>query len=365
MTDFAPKPFIPLVKRTPPKPSILYPVLWSFAHERHRIYLRRVAGDARPWTNDLVLSSHKFTNSFRAADRVSQYLIHLVYSDPETNDETLFLRTLLLKIFNKIDTWKEITDNLGIPVAHKFNYEACENLLDGFRRAGRPIYSAAYIMPSGGHSGTPKHRMHLRLIRRMIKDRLPPKLRGTKSMAEAYEFLLSYPTLGPFLAFQYVIDLNYTTLMNHSERDFVVAGPGALDGLSKCFESLGDYGPVDTIRWLSDIQSEEFTRYGLDFDGLWGRPLQPIDIQNLFCEVSKYTRVTHPEIKGRTGRKRIKQRFKMTGALPQPFFPPKWGLNQKIERWLKIRGHAGSERPGTFLMAPSLPALAPGNKDSD
>ena len=36
----------------------------------------------------------------------------------------------------------------------------------------------------------------------------------------------------------YAIDLNYTTLTSHSEWSFVVAGPGALDGLSKCFESL-------------------------------------------------------------------------------------------------------------------------------
>ena len=82
-----------------------------------------------------------------------------------------------------------------------------------------------------------------------------------KSLAEAYDLLLAYPTLGPFLAFQYAVDFNYTTLMNHSERDFVVAGPGALDGLSKCFESLGDYSPEDTIAWLSDMQVEEFSRY--------------------------------------------------------------------------------------------------------
>ena len=172
-------------------------------------------------------------------------------------------------------------------------------------------------------------------------------------MAEAYKLVLSYPTLGPFLAFQYVIDLNYSTLMNHSENGFVVAGPGALDGLSKCFESLGEYGPTDAILWLSDIQEEEFARYGLDFEGLWGRPLQPIDVQNLFCEVSKYTRVTHPEIRGRTGRKRIKQRFRMTGPLPKPFFPPKWGLNQRIDDWFERRKSAGLELHAPLPMTPA------------
>lgn len=353
MNDETPSGFTPLVKRSRPKASTLYPVLWKFACMRHRIYLRRVAGDPGPWTTDTVLSEYKFTNAFRAADRVSQYLIRLIYSDAEACGASLFLRVLLFKVFNKIETWNRVVGSLGLPVAHEFDYAACGGLLDGVRREGIPIYSAAYIMPSGGRIGMPKHRMHLELIRRMLDERLPERLQESKSLAEAYEMVLSYPTLGPFLAFQYVIDLNYSTLMNHSEQKFVVAGPGAVDGLSKSFESLGEYSPADAILWLSDIQADEFARYGLDFEGLWGRPLQPIDVQNLFCEVSKYTRVTHPEIRGRTGRKRIKQRFAITGPLAKPFFPPKWGLNQRIDDWLTRRTGTTFKQRELFFPAPS------------
>ena len=354
-----------LLKQSKPKRSRIYPVLWYFAFERHRIYLQRVRGDRSPWTNDPVLFTYKFTNAFRAADRVSQYLIQLIYSDPDPSDDTVFLRTLLFKIFNKIDTWEGIVGYLGMPIGQKFDYEACENLLDNFRRDRRPIYSAAYIMPSGRQTGIPKHRMHLHLIRRMLQDHTPNKLRETKSLAEAYDLFLAYPTLGPFLAFQYAIDLNYTMLMNHPEQGFVVPGPGALDGLSKCFKSLGDYSPTDTILWLSDMQNEEFARYGFAFDGLWNRPLQPIDVQNLLCEVSKYTRATHPEIMGRTGRTRIKQRFRMTGPLPQPFFPPKWGLNQRIRKWLKNERQASAEPSEPCQKVLPLLTKAPGRRDSD
>ena len=351
-----------LVKRSSrPVPSEIYPVLWKFAFERHRIYLRRLAGDVYPWTKDRVLTEYKFTNAFRAADRVSQYLIELVYSDPDASEDTLFLRTLLFKIFNKIDTWKRIVGILGMPVASEFDYEACGDLLEKYRRERISIYSGAYIMPSGGHSGAPKHRMHLHLIRRMLDDNLPGRLGATESLAEAYGLLLAYPTLGPFLAFQYTVDLNYTTLMNHSERDFVVAGPGALDGLSKCFESLGDYSAEDTIVWLSDMQMEEFSRYNLDFDGLWGRPLQPIDVQNLLCEVSKYTRATHPDVKGRSGRKRIKQKFRMTGPLPKPLFPPKWGLKQRVAAWLESTTGEDTEPVQRLRLASRAPTPAPGS----
>ena len=151
--------------------------------------------------------------------------------------------------------------------------------------------------------------------------------------------------------------------MNHSEQDFVVAGPGALDGLSKCFESLGDYSPADTIRFLSDQQEEEFARYGLKFGGLWGRPLQPVDVQNLLCEISKYTRVTHPEFKGLTGRKRIKQKYRTTGVLPKPFFPPKWGLNQRVEGWTQNKRGGNSDTSETHQLDLLAPTLIPDRED--
>lgn len=347
-----------LVRRSRPKPSKLYQVLWQFAAERHRVYEVRVAGGSRPWTRDPVLSSYKFTNAFRAADRVSQYLIRLTYADGDVTDDTLFLRTILFKVFNKIETWEYIVHAMGVPVAGQFDFDTCGDLLDRRRSRGKSIYSGAYIMPSGGRKGTSKHRMHLGLIRQMLDDGLPRRLRDTGTLAEVYRLLLGYPSIGPFLAFQYAIDLNYTTLLEHSEAEFVVAGPGALDGLSKCFESLGDFSPEDTIKWLADSQVEEFERYGQEFRGLWGRPLQPIDVQNLFCEVSKYTRATNPEVKGVAGRTRIKQKFRATGELPIPFFPPKWGLNDEVRRWLKAHhspGCASTASSGLALKQAPLP----------
>ena len=333
-----------VVRRSRPRPSKLYPVLWRFAAERQRIYLRRLAGESAPWTDDPVLSAYRFTNAFRAADRVSQYLIRLAYADPLASAQTLLLRTLLFKIFNRIDTWEHIVRHLGPPVAFHFDYAACDELLRERLGAGVPIYSAAYIMPSGGRRGVPKHSMHLRLLRDMVTYGLAPRLMETKSLEDAYTLLVGWRTLGPFLAFQYAIDLNYTPLLAHEEQGFVVAGPGARDGLRKCFDAIGDYTLDELILWLTERQEEEFERYGLRFDGLWGRRLQPIDVQNLLCEVSKYTRVTHPEIEGLFGRTRIKQRFKPAGALPRPFFPPRWELNQRIDDWF-VDGAVMCPRP--------------------
>lgn len=49
-----------------------------------------------------------------------------------------------------------------------------------------------------------------------------------------------------------------------------------------------------------------------------------IDWQNVFCEVSKYTRLSHPHVPGVAGRTRIKQHFRRVGPAIDYRFPPKW-----------------------------------------
>jgi hypothetical protein len=66
----------------------------------------------------------------------------------------------------------------------------------------------------------------------MMADDLPNRLYRAPSLRSVYEILLAYPGIGPFLAFQYAIDLNYSTLLDFDEGNFVVAGPGAIDGIA-------------------------------------------------------------------------------------------------------------------------------------
>lgn len=80
--------------------------------------------------------------------------------------------------------------------------------------------------------------------------------------------------------------------------------------------------------WMVEHQQDEFDRLGLEFHGLWGRPIQAIDAQNLFCETDKYCRVAFPEL--RSCRSRIKTRYTPTSKLLTLFFPPKWGINEKM-----------------------------------
>lgn len=323
------KGFSFFTKKLKPKPSIAYNTYWEFATERQNIFFRRLEKEKYPWTEDDIIDKYKFTNVYRATDRVSQYLIKNIIYKGSQKPEEVFFRTILFKIFNRISTWEFLKAEIGKISFKNYSFEKYDKLLCELMDMKIPIYSPAYIMASGksAFGYKRKHQNHLKLIELMIEDKLPSKLQRSKSMQESYELLLSYPSIGEFLAYQYVTDINYSNLTDFSEMEFVKAGPGAKDGILKCFKDLGEYSFDDVIRMMTDRQEDEFSRLGLGFKDLWGRKLQLIDCQNVFCEVDKYCRIAHPELKGRSDRSRIKQKFSLQNKKSIKFyFPPKWDL---------------------------------------
>ena len=106
------------------------------------MYERRLRGEPEPWTDDPVLASFRFTNTFRAADRVSQYLIrNVIYRGPGEPDEVLF-RILLFKFFNKVETWELLERELGPVELGAFSPDRAEAgahrpATDGTRRSTR------------------------------------------------------------------------------------------------------------------------------------------------------------------------------------------------------------------------------------
>jgi hypothetical protein len=329
-------PGLTIVKSlSPAKTTKVYDSYWQFAALRQEVFFNRAAGKPSPWSSDPILNKFKFTNAYRAADRVSQYLIrNVIYNSklPDAPSEVLF-RILLFKLFNKIETWDLLSSQLGCLSYEEYDFKQYDKILSKALLSGKRIYSAAYIMPSGkSYFGFPrKHTNHLKLIELILNRTTHERLMGARTMQEAFEIIKQFPGLGDFLAYQLLIDINYSPVINFSESEFVVPGPGAKGGISKCFQETGGLSHTEIIKLMTDRQEQEFQRLGLDFKSLWGRPLQLIDCQNLFCEVDKYARVKHPDIKGNSDRVRIKQVFKPSLKPIHYWFPPKWGINDRIK----------------------------------
>ncbi|MCW3017837.1 MAG: hypothetical protein JWN10_145, partial [Solirubrobacterales bacterium] len=229
-------------------------------------------------------------------------------------------------------TWRLLSNAHGELSWRSFDQGGYGATLDRAFADGQRLYTGAFILCATrafGHAR--KHRNHLALIEYMIGERrLARSVAQAGSLRELVEELRTFPLLGPFMSYQLAIDINYSELCDFSESEYTVAGPGALRGIAKCFTDTAGLSDNDLVLWMAARQEDEFDRRGIAFRSLYGRPLQAIDIQNMLCELDKYARVAFPEL--RSARSRIKTRFTPSGAPPDPFYPPKWGLQLPVRR---------------------------------
>lgn len=302
-----------------------------FLQERMDIFWRKCEGRGCKWSDDDIFNTYKFTNVYRACDRVSQYLIReVIYKDINFfQPQDVLLRILIFKIFNKIDTWEYLNRFLESPITVK-SFDAHKiSILLSQRQQITPIFNNAYMM-TGCHQKydylPTKHEKWLTMVQKEFIDvHLFDDILNAASMVDVYAKLVNCSFLGGFLAYQYTIDFNYTPFLNFSEDSFVKAGIGAIRGIKKCFESYGDEYE-DAILYIQQNFEELQFRYGCKgFRPLPNHKPALIDLQNCFCETDKYLRVKMPELI--VGNTRIKQKYKESSKSIQFMFPPKWNIN--------------------------------------
>ncbi|OBK95341.1 hypothetical protein A5645_13505 [Mycobacterium asiaticum] len=320
------------MRRPIPRPGV-YELYWKFAFERQKAFELRFLREEPPWSSDPIIGEYKFCNVFRAADRVSQYLIReICYDDRECTFSDRLFQIVAFRLFSKISTWEVAKDYLGRqPTIDDLNLDRFSAALAMARARNGTIYTGAFILCANDAYKQPsKYLNHVALLKHMfVDDQLATEILRCRSLEQLYQKLRQFPLIGDFMAYQIAIDLNYSDIVNFDEDDFVQPGPGALRGIKKCFLSAGGMSPSEIIMWMVDHQEQEFERLGLKFFGLWGRRrLHAIDCQGLFCETDKYCRVAAPQLE--STRKRIKARFVPQNSPISFFFPPKWEVNDAI-----------------------------------
>jgi hypothetical protein len=313
------------------KRNAVYQTYWYLAAERQNIFFARLCNQ-QVQTQDPILRRYKFCNSYRASDRVSQFLIkQVIYAGNYSELDQLF-RIMLFRLFNHIGTWEYLSAELGTISIDNFDVQLYSQLLNRQLNSGKSIYGNAFILCANKAFGFErKHDNHLALLHFVLTSGSAQRLLAAPSLAMLVSELKTLPLIGNFMAYQIAIDLNYSELFNFSENDFTLAGPGALRGIAKAFVDRGDLTPERIIMQMVETQDTEFARYGINFQTLFGRPLQAIDCQGLFCELDKYSRVKFPELA--SNRVRIKTSYKSTSKPIAYFYPPKWGINTRLSQF--------------------------------
>lgn len=274
-------------------------LFWKFIYERHLIWYKRfVLHQAKPWTEDGVLTEYKFTNVYRELDKGTIFLLdHIVGHG--TPMEQVF-NIIVYRMFNRIETWEaarflEINEDSGQVVwEKKMAFEVWRNRMN----AGLPLYTDAHMVCAYEHFPGADKLARFEYIFDGVTLVLPTlmlMIDHAKSLEKIHKALTKIPGIGPFLAYEIAVDISYCDWNNLGEDEWANPGPGCQRGLKFLFEGLKTQDCLWMIRVLRQAQSKEFKRLNLPFDAIayQGKELTLRNIEHCCCEAFKYFKATY------------------------------------------------------------------------
>jgi hypothetical protein len=277
----------------------------KFARARHRIW------EGKP-VKSPILTTRKFTNIFRVLDRGSQYLLELMNMHDNTLDRLAL--AYFYRQVNRPDTMEAIIEkNDGyLPSAEEIFSPGWYDDVVGpviDERPGR-FLSGAYmiLIKAGDNRGTYEK----------MRDAFPAAapwlghVAELKHLIDRVRLLQDIPGIGGFMAMQIATDLGYCEGEPDQENTFILAGPGSKRGVGYLVGK--EYASVMEAQHI--IQSFPVDQLPpLPYSN--GRPASWMDVQNIFCEYSKYARMVQRGDKG-TGKPYVnKAPFEVT--IPKQF----------------------------------------------
>ncbi|KAJ3742972.1 hypothetical protein DFH05DRAFT_1498814 [Lentinula detonsa] len=317
------------------KPTIVFDTFWRWCAERKSIDDRRRAGEPFPWTEDEIMKTKFFCNTYRVLDKTSQFIIVEVVQKGSQDPGEIVFRVFLFSIFTKIETWQWLEKKLGSITWRDYSQERYIEVLEK-RAQTHTLYTGAFQSPGPKWDYQETYKNHLLLLQTVMDNDLAGKLGKFKRMEEAYAYIASFPSMGDFKAYQLLLNLSYSSVINFSGNDFVIPGIGAVSGLVKMFgKSIENAAKVDpniriaVIRYMMETQQQHFCRLGLQFSGLGPNrlPMELADMEHAICEVDKYARKAHPNIvDNKNGRLELRRKWTPSNdPYPAtPVFPDAW-----------------------------------------
>lgn len=227
----------------------------------------------------------------------------------------------MFDLFTKIETWELLKSSVGPLTWKTYDRDRYADVLGRAKNDGVTLYTSAFIKPAPKFRSPDNFMNHLYFLEALMTELLPSRLLGAKYMDDIYEYLISFPSMGPFTAYQLMLGLSYTNVFNFHPNDFAMAGPGSISGGNKLFGELNmkkgraanPRFDEEVMRYMAENQDYHFKRLGLNFSGLGPKklPMSLVDVEHMLCEVDKYCREAHKHLKGK--RTNLDRRYKPSG----------------------------------------------------
>lgn len=258
-------------------------LFWYWVSERHRIYLKREAGEPKPWTDDPILQEYKFTNVFRQLDAGTVWLTkNFLEPNGKASLPVIAFNIAWYRMFNWIGTgallgWQ--TDWRPAPVIKKLKKAQSD---------GNQIFTGAHII--WGEFGKPKIDGVVDTCTALwgARKAIASVARFFRTQQATFEELRRIRGVGAFLAYEIVSDFRHTELLTDATdiNTWANVGPGALRGLRRIHAKASPTTGLVMMRELLSRQSRKAE---------WVPRMELRDVEHSLCEFDKYCRVKFGE----------------------------------------------------------------------
>jgi hypothetical protein len=249
--------------------------------ERHSIYLKKEAGEPRPWTEDPILRSYRFCNPYRENDKVTKWIAEN-WRNPNSDDPDLWYNMVIARLFNNPEMLAALgyspTMQTVLSVAHER------------ARQGLLVYNTAYLVSTNGVSMNKAQYLVERVLTPLWNVRGLVRPKEGDTLDAFAKRLLKFNGLAGFMTGQVIADTKYHGILAGASDwwSFALSGPGSRRGLNRIIGRDKD-APWKEHEWhRTALQVQQLVNSRITPLGL--QPMHLQDIQNSFCEVDKYLR---------------------------------------------------------------------------
>lgn len=276
-----------------------YAPLFYWVREREEIRKRKDSGlDQASWTLDPILSTYRFCNVRREDDRGTVWIRENI-RERFAGHPHLWLMLCIARQINWPEMLAElISPGAAWPFSYDFDPKQMTALLNARKARGKKIYTGAYMISAPSTKGADKQAYIAETVigdlwrRRDIFERY---FAAMPQMKRTHELIMRSNGWGPFMAYQAVVDMRFTPLLQHAgdALSWAAAGPGTLRGLNRLHgrdkdAALSQDQALREMRAIYEVVESE-TGIAMDFS----------DVPNVLCETDKYLRTKLGEGKPR------------------------------------------------------------------
>lgn len=266
---------------------------FAFCVARERIRLAKEAGVSREeWTTDPVLRSNYFCNIHREDDRTTRWIRENIRDPLADQPRRVATAVLWARWFNYIPTLEKI---LPVLIGLQDPREV-ERALRPTQEAGDKLVTGAFVVH------TPYGCDKLTGIIRILKDSEPVVESLTGSLSAGPQLLEVWhkrfqdiDCVGPFMAYQFVCDLRYTSCLDRATdiMTWSAPGPGSARGIEWLTGTPVAYatfsGQQYAISKMREILEQSHVPYNWPY---LDKPFEMATVQHSLCEFDKYCRLT-------------------------------------------------------------------------